>query len=51
MTGVWLVWSDPTRDHLYIVFPANQELEARRWSDERGYGWIEFAEFGAEIRA
>lgn len=47
--GVWAVWTDSTREHLYIVFPANQELECRRWSDEQGYGWVEFITFGEQL--
>lgn len=46
--GVWAVWTDPGREHLYIIFPADHELDARRWSDEFGAGWVEFIRFGEE---
>jgi hypothetical protein len=47
--GVWMVWSTTTRESLHIVFPADQELECRRWSDEQGYGWVEFVAFGEQL--
>lgn len=47
--GVWAVWSTTTRETLYIVFPADQELDCRRWSDEQGYGWVEFITFGEQL--
>lgn len=49
--GVWAVWSTNTRESLRIIFPKNQELAARRWADEQGYGsdWIEFIRFGNQL--
>lgn len=47
--GVWIVWSTTTRESMHIVFPADQELECRRWSDEQGYGWVEFVTFGEQL--
>lgn len=46
--GVWLVWGDCTKTSLYYAFPADQEIQARRRSDEMGYGIVEFVEFGVE---
>jgi hypothetical protein len=49
--GVWMVVSDdPYSETTYIVFPGAQELEARRWADEAGYGRVAFAEFGKDLR-
>ena len=49
MSGVWIIYGiDPYSPTLMAVFPADQELEARRWADELGYQVkIKHVEFGA----
>lgn len=48
--GVWIVygWEGPMA-YPVAVFPEDQELEARRFNDNRGgYEHVKFWEFGTE---
>jgi hypothetical protein len=49
VSGVWIIYgTDLYSETLMAVFPADQELEARRWADELGYTVnIKHVEFGA----
>lgn len=47
-TGVWVVITayKGYDECLHAVFPGDQELEARRFSDNQGYGDVVFIEYG-----
>jgi hypothetical protein len=50
--GVWIVvqnWRGYDESTM-AIFPGDQELEARRFSDEKGYGDVVFASFGEVTR-
>lgn len=47
--GVWIVYGWDTQVYPVAVFPADQELEARRFNDDQGgYNHVKFWEFGTE---
>lgn len=45
--GVWIAYS--LDFHAYPLFVSDDELEVRRWADDKGYGsYVKFWEFGTE---
>lgn len=44
--GVWFVYGWDWNAYPLAVF--NDELSARRWADEKGYGEVRFWPFGVE---
>lgn len=46
--GIWVVWDPNTPAYPLIVFPKDEEDEAREYHKALGYGHVRFLPFGEE---
>jgi hypothetical protein len=46
--GVWVVYSYDTGPYIIMVFSKDNEIDAHRYKEHLGYGYVKFWEFATE---